>query len=118
MSDRVHAASRPVNIETMHVIIAKTHPSSRMVLYHVNNSLARLKKTGAYDVIMARHLEQFWGATAAAASEASSQSNPDATNTRASRMPSKKTREAEPVPQQKPVVPGKKASEGKEKEQP
>jgi len=118
MSDRVHAASRPVNIETMHVIIAKTHPSSRTVLYYVNNALARLKETGAYDAIMARHLEQFWGATAAAASKASSQSKPDAANTRASRVPSEKTREAEPVPQQKPVVPGKKASDGKAKGQP
>jgi polar amino acid transport system substrate-binding protein len=51
MGDRVHAASRPVNIETMHVIIAKTHPSSRTVLYYVNNSLARLRETGAYDAI-------------------------------------------------------------------
>ena len=60
MADRVHAANRPVNIETMHVIIAKTHPQARTVLYYVNSSLARLKETGAYDAIIAKHLEQFW----------------------------------------------------------
>ena len=118
MGDRVHAAGRPVNIETMHVIIAKTHPNSRTVLYYVNNSLARLKETGAYDAITARHLEHFWGATAAPASEASPQPDLDAANTPASRVPSVSTRESEPVPQQKPAVPGKKANGSKEKGQP
>ena len=60
MADRVHAAKRPINIETMHVIIAKTHPHARTVLYYVNSSLAKLKETGAYDAIVAKHLEQFW----------------------------------------------------------
>jgi len=60
MADRVHAASRPLNIETMHVIIAKTHPHARTVLYYVNSSLARLRETGAYDSIVAKHLELFW----------------------------------------------------------
>jgi len=64
MNARVHAARRPMNIESMHVIFAKTHPSSRTVLYYVNNSLAGLKEIGAYDAIMARHLEQFWGSGA------------------------------------------------------
>jgi hypothetical protein len=60
MADRVHAASRPLNIETMHVIIAKTHPHARTVLYYVNSSLARLRETGSYDSIVAKHLELFW----------------------------------------------------------
>ncbi len=60
MADRVHAANRPVNIETMHVIVAKTHPHARTLLYYVNSSLAKLKETGAYDTIIAKHLEQFW----------------------------------------------------------
>lgn len=128
ISDRVHAASRPVNIETMHVIIAKTHPSARTILYYVNNALARLKETGAYDAITAKHLEQFWGATAAATgqasttgarqSEASSQPNLNPANTGASRAPSVRTREPEAVPQPKPAAPGKKASDGKKTGQP
>jgi polar amino acid transport system substrate-binding protein len=60
MADRVHAASRPLNIETLHVIIAKTHPHARTVLYYVNTSLARLKDTGAYDAIITKHLDLFW----------------------------------------------------------
>ena len=69
MSDRVHAAGRPLNIETMHVIIAKTHPSARTVLYYINSSLAQLRETGAYDAITAKHLEQFWSAAGATPSQ-------------------------------------------------
>jgi polar amino acid transport system substrate-binding protein len=128
MGDRVHAASRPVNIETMHLIVAKTHPSSRTVLYYVNSSLARLKETGAYDAITAKHLEQFWGATArteseastssARPSEASSQVNRSPATTGATRAPSVRSGEPEAAPQQKPTSPGKKAGSGKETGQP
>ena len=64
LGDRVQAANRPLNIETMHVIIAKAHPYARTVLYYVNSSLAKLKDNGAYDAIVARHLEQFWNSQA------------------------------------------------------
>jgi uncharacterized membrane protein len=126
MSDRVHPASRPVNIETMHVIIAKTHPNARTVLYYVNSSLARLRETGAYDAITAKHLEQFWGAATAPSQgskagsgqpEASPQPNPNPADAGAS-QPSAKTREPEVAPQQKPVKPGKKANDGKKAGQP
>lgn len=60
MADRVHAASRPLNIETLHVIVAKTHPHARTVLYYINTSLARMKDTGAYDAIITKHLDLFW----------------------------------------------------------
>ena len=63
MADRVHAASRPLSIETLHVIIAKTHPHARTVLYYINSSLARLKETGAYDAIVSKHLELFWNSS-------------------------------------------------------
>lgn len=66
MTDRVHPTSRPLNIESMHVIIAKTHPHARTVLYYVNSSLARLKETGAYDAIVTKHLELFWNGLGAA----------------------------------------------------
>jgi polar amino acid transport system substrate-binding protein len=128
MSDRVHPASRPINIETMHVIIAKTHPNARTVLYYVNSSLARLRETGAYDAITAKHLEQFWGAAAAAPgqaskagagqSEASPQPNLNPADTGAGQAPSVTTREPEVVPQQKPAKPGKKANDGKKTGQP
>jgi polar amino acid transport system substrate-binding protein len=62
MADRVHAASRPLSIETLHVIIAKTHPHARTVLYYINSSLAKLKEAGTYDAIVTKHLELFWDA--------------------------------------------------------
>ncbi len=128
MSDRVHPASRPLNIETMHVIIAKTHPNARTILYYVNSSLARLKETGDYDTITTRHLEQFWSAAGSNPSQAQTagtrqqaappQPNLGPPNTGASRAPSVGIREPEAVPQQKAGVPGKKTNDSKKTGQP
>lgn len=76
MTGRIQAASEPLNIETMHVIIAKTHPHARTVLYYVNSALGKLRESGAYDNIAAKHLEQFWNATATT-SQPSPQRQPD-----------------------------------------
>jgi polar amino acid transport system substrate-binding protein len=97
MSDRVHAASRPLNIETMHVIIAKTHSSARTVLYYINSSLARLRETGAYDAITAKHREQFWSAAGVSPNQA----------------PTAGIRQPEAPPPPKPAAPGKKANDSK-----
>jgi polar amino acid transport system substrate-binding protein len=123
MSDRVHPANRPLNIETMHVIIAKTHPSARTILYYVNSSLARLKETGDYDAITIKHLEQFWSAAGSnpgqgqtareRRSEASAQPDPNPASTGAGQAPSVGKREPEASPQQKAAGPGKKANDGK-----
>jgi hypothetical protein len=108
------------------VIIAKTHVSARTVLYYVNSALARLKETGAYDAITAKHLEQFWGAAASSQPamagtrppDASSQHNLNPASTGASQARSVKTHEPEAVPQQKSTAPGKKTSDGKKTGQP
>jgi polar amino acid transport system substrate-binding protein len=127
MSDRIHAASRPINIETMHVIIAKTHLSARTVLYYINSALARLKETGAYDAIIAKHLEQFWGAQAAATQTSTAGArrpetlpppNVSPANTGSVQAPAVKAREPEAAPQQKPATPGKKAGDGPKTGQP
>jgi polar amino acid transport system substrate-binding protein len=60
MLGRVRATDRPVHIETMHAIIAKTHPHARTILYYINSSLAKLRESGEYDKIVAHHLEKFW----------------------------------------------------------
>lgn len=60
MLSRVRATERPVHIDTMHAIIAKTHPHARTILYYINSSLAKLRESGEYDRIVAHHLEQFW----------------------------------------------------------
>ncbi|WP_088348851.1 MULTISPECIES: transporter substrate-binding domain-containing protein [Rhodomicrobium] len=118
MGDRIHAAARPINIETMHVIIAKTHASARTVLYYINTSLARLKVTGAYDAITAKHLEQFWGAGSGAASPASTAEAQPQPKPGAGQTPAVKAREPEAGAQQKPTTPGKKGSDGKKTGQP
>jgi polar amino acid transport system substrate-binding protein len=120
MSDRVHAASRPINIETLHVIVAKTHPSARVILYYVNDSLARLRETGAYDAITSKHLERFWDAAAASQTppgaprkpEAALPTAPAAASTGAIPPPAPKPRGAD-APQEKPAAPGAKPAEAK-----
>jgi polar amino acid transport system substrate-binding protein len=62
IADRVRATDRPVHIETMHAIVAKTHPHARTILYYINSSLAKLRESGEYDRIVEKHLEQFWEA--------------------------------------------------------
>ena len=123
MSDRIHAASRPINIETLHMIIAKTHPNARTVLYYINSSLARLKETGAYDAITAKHLDQFWGVTSTIAGQASTGDarKPETSATTpaaASQTPPVRTGERETAPQQKSAPPAKKPGDGKTTGQP
>jgi polar amino acid transport system substrate-binding protein len=121
MGDRVHAASRPINIETLHVIVAKTHPSARVILYYVNNALARLRETGAYDAITSRHLEQFWAAAPVPSQAAPSapskpeaaQPHPGPASPGAAPIPAPKSRGAEAPPQEKPASPGIKPRESK-----
>lgn len=60
MQARVRTTERPVHIETLHAIIAKTHPHARTILYYINSSLTRLRESGEYDKIVSRHLERFW----------------------------------------------------------
>lgn len=77
MSDRIHAAGNPLHIETMHAIIAKTHPNARTILYYINSSLARLRETGAYDTIVARHLDLFWNRDLRPKAEPAGQAGPE-----------------------------------------
>lgn len=63
MADRVRALERPLAIGTLHVIVTKTHPHARTILYYVNSALAKLKETGEYEKIVEDHLARFWGVT-------------------------------------------------------
>ncbi|HKJ61411.1 MAG TPA: transporter substrate-binding domain-containing protein, partial [Hyphomicrobiales bacterium] len=58
--DHIRVAERPVHIETLHAIIAKTHPHARTILYYINSSFARLRDEGQYDKIVSSHLDRFW----------------------------------------------------------
>lgn len=66
MADRVRAIDQPLALTTLHVIIAKTHPQARTMLYYVNSSMAKLRESGEYEKIVERHLARFWESQAAA----------------------------------------------------
>lgn len=60
MTDRVKIIDRPVSIGTLSVIIPKTHPQARTLLYYVNSGLKKLRDDGEFDKIVSTHLTRFW----------------------------------------------------------
>ena len=64
LTSKMRVIDKPLSILTLHVIIAKTHPNARTMLYYFNNALDKLKADGAYDQIVEKHLQQFWDAQA------------------------------------------------------
>ncbi len=80
---QIRAVDEPLAIKTMHVIVSKTHPYSRTILYYVNEGLQRLRATDKYDAIVERHLQRFWDSQ-------TSQPDPSLGNTRASGPTAKK----------------------------
>jgi len=75
-ADKVRIADRPLGFITLHVIIAKTHPSARIMLTYFNTALAELKASGAYDQIVEKHLQQFWDSQSEQAPKATSAATP------------------------------------------
>ena len=65
LTDRVRIIEQPVALTTYHVLISKSHPHARTILYYVNTSLERLRESGEYDRIVERHLARFWEAQGA-----------------------------------------------------
>ena len=64
LTDRVRMLDQPVALTTYHVLISKSHPHARTILYYVNSSLEKLRENGEYDRIIERHLSRFWEAQA------------------------------------------------------
>jgi polar amino acid transport system substrate-binding protein len=64
LADKVRMISQPVALTTYHVLISKSHPHARTILYYVNSSLEKLREMGEYDRIVERHLSRFWDAQA------------------------------------------------------
>lgn len=60
LGDAVRTIQEPVSLLSLHVVIPKTHKQADAFLDYVNNSLGRLRETGAYDRIVDRHLVEFW----------------------------------------------------------
>ncbi|CUH77787.1 Bacterial extracellular solute-binding proteins, family 3 [Tritonibacter multivorans] len=61
LRDQVQPLEKPFSEIGLHVIISKTHWRGTSHLYRVNAGLKKLRESGRFDEIMARHLELFWG---------------------------------------------------------
>jgi len=70
MTDRVQSIEPPLALTSLHVVISKSHPHARTILYYINSSLAKLRDSGEYERIVGRHLVRFWQAQTEAADAA------------------------------------------------
>jgi len=52
--------SRPLSIEGHHVVVHKTHPNAEAIITLVNDSLAKIKKSGKYQEVIDDHLSKIW----------------------------------------------------------
>jgi len=78
MAGRVRMLAEPVALTPLHVVVSKSHPHARTMLYYINAALAKLRDSGDYDTIVARHLDRFWDAQQGAPAPASSRGEPGA----------------------------------------
>src|SRR5882724_3300835 len=65
IADKVRMIEQPVALTTFHVLVSKSHPHARTILYYVNSSLEKLRESGEYDRVVERHLARFWEAQGA-----------------------------------------------------
>ena len=65
LGDKAGMLDQPLALTTYHVLVSKSHPHARTILYYVNSSLEKLREKGEYDRIIERHLARFWEAQAA-----------------------------------------------------
>jgi hypothetical protein len=60
--DKVRMIEQPVVLTTFHVLVSKSHPHARTILYYVNSAPEKLRESGEYDRIVERHVARFWEA--------------------------------------------------------
>lgn len=58
----VRPVDAPLSLNTLHVVVSKTHPHARTMLYYINEGMRRLRDRGEYDSVVERHLLKFWNA--------------------------------------------------------
>lgn len=62
LTNKIRMVEKPFAIHTLHVIVPKSHPNARTILYYINASLSQLRETGEFDIIVEGHLTRFWDA--------------------------------------------------------
>jgi polar amino acid transport system substrate-binding protein len=98
MVDKVRIIEQPIALTTYHVLVSKSHPHARTIMYYVNSSLERMRDSGEYDRLIERHLARFW--------EAQGVPNPAMSSTPAAAAPTAGAKkDATPAPA--PAVTGK-----------
>jgi len=59
MTDQVRAIEQPVAAGSLHVIVTKTHPHARTILYYVNTAVAKLRESGELTRMIEEYLSHF-----------------------------------------------------------
>jgi polar amino acid transport system substrate-binding protein len=67
LADKIRMLDQPVALTPLHVVVSKSHPHARTILYYMNTALSKLRDSGEYDMIVERHLDRFWEAQQASA---------------------------------------------------
>lgn len=62
MADRMQSIDQPLALTSLHAVVAKSHPQARTILHYLNTSLTKLRDSGEYERILARHLARVWEA--------------------------------------------------------
>jgi polar amino acid transport system substrate-binding protein len=62
MTEKIRMINQPLALTTYHMLVSKSHPHGRTILYYLNRSLEKLRESGEYDRIVERHLTRFWEA--------------------------------------------------------
>ncbi|MEM8626341.1 MAG: transporter substrate-binding domain-containing protein [Pseudomonadota bacterium] len=63
-TNRMKVLEQPVSIDTLHLVVTKTHPNARTLLFFANDAIRKLRENGDYDEIVERHLTRYWDSIA------------------------------------------------------
>jgi polar amino acid transport system substrate-binding protein len=97
MADKIRIIDQPVALNPLHVVISKSHPHARTILYYVNTALAKLRDSGEYDTIIERHLDRFWEAQQASAPSPAIGQTPATTPPKNNRSPAQGAATSKPT---------------------
>lgn len=60
LTETVVPLPRPLGSQSLHVAVSRSHWRATTLIYRVNAGLAGMKQSGAYQALVARHVERFW----------------------------------------------------------
>jgi polar amino acid transport system substrate-binding protein len=60
LGSKIRTLDRPMHVSGLHVVVAKTHPNGRSLIYYVNTALKKLRESGEYDRISERQMQAYF----------------------------------------------------------